>query len=190
VGDVPAGLSIFGRLVIAFWACFILYWAVSARGAKRVVHHASRWVGFVSVAVAMIAVLLARRSGLTVPLIPRTTGVLASGTAICGLGFALAIWARKHLGTNWSREPSIQAGHELVTSGPYRFVRHPIYTGLLAAIFGAALVAGSVWLFVFVSFLVMFVWRVKTEEKFMMHLFPQQYPEYKKRTSALIPFVW
>lgn len=109
---------------------------------------------------------------------------------MCGLGLALAIWARKHLGTNWSREPSVQAGHELVTSGPYRVVRHPIYTGILAAIFGLVLVGGTLWLIMFGGMLLMFVWRVKREEEFMMQLFPQQYPEYKKRTNALIPFVW
>lgn len=191
MADVPAGLRIFAWLVIAFWLVFYSYWAISARTAKRVIHRASRWVGLGSVAVAIVAVLLSRFSGFKAPIIPRTTGVLAFGTGMCGLGLGLAIWARKHLGTNWSREPSIQAGHELVTSGPYRLVRHPIYAGILVAILGSALVAGrTVWLIMFAGFSLMIIARVKTEEEFMMNLFPQQYPEYKKRTSALIPFVW
>jgi protein-S-isoprenylcysteine O-methyltransferase Ste14 len=183
-------MRIFSSLVIAFWFVFYLYWAISARGAKRVVQRANRWASFGILVVVMVAVLLSTFSVFKIQLIPRTDGVLASGTAMCALGLALAIWARKHLGTNWSREPSIQAGHELVTSGPYRFVRHPIYTGILAAIFGSVLVGGTAWMIMFAGMLLMFVWRVKREEEFMTQLFPQQYPEYKNRTSALIPFVW
>ncbi|MGD1091146.1 MAG: isoprenylcysteine carboxylmethyltransferase family protein [Bryobacteraceae bacterium] len=183
-------MTIFARLVIVFWVCFYLYWAISARGTKKVVHRANRWVGFGTVVVVIIAILISKLPAFEVQLIPRTDGVMASGTVVCGLGIAFAIWARKHLGNNWSREPSIQAGHELVTSGPYRFVRHPIYTGILAAILGSVLVGGTVWLIMFAGILLMFVWRVKTEEEFMTHLFPQQYPDYKKRTKALIPFVW
>jgi protein-S-isoprenylcysteine O-methyltransferase Ste14 len=86
--------------------------------------------------------------------------------------------------------PSVQENHELVTSGPYHFVRHPIYTGMLVALFGSALVGGTLWLLYFVAVCAMFVWRVGVEEKFMTETFPQKYPEYKKRTKALIPFMW
>jgi len=75
-------------------------------------------------------------------------------------------------------------------SGPYRFVRHPIYSGILAAILDPVFVGGTAWLIAFVGFLLMFVWRVKKEEEFMTRLFPQQYPEYQKRTNALIPTSW
>jgi len=184
-------MRIFSWLVIAFWVVFYLFWAISYHGTKRVIHRANRWIGGSVGIVVVIAILLSRLAAFNIQLFPHTDGVKVTGTALCGLGFALAIWARKHLGKNWSREPSIQAGHELVTSGPYQFVRHPIYTGILAAIFGSALVVDSmVWPIMFVGLFLMFVWRVKAEEEFMLQLFPQQYPEYKKRTSALIPFVW
>ncbi len=183
-------MTIFGSLVIFFWLIFFLYWVVSARGAKKIVHRANpsaRHWGFIVVAVA---ILLSRLPAFQVDLIPQTVWVLALGTALCGLGIAFAILARRHLGKNWSREPSIQEGHELVTSGPYRFVRHPIYTGFFIAILGSALVGGTMWLVIFIGFCLMFVWRVKAEEGLMMQLFPQRYPEYKRGTKALIPFVW
>jgi protein-S-isoprenylcysteine O-methyltransferase Ste14 len=183
-------MRIFVLILIVFWVSFYVYWGVSARGAKRVIHRANRWAGFGSLIIILVGVALSRLAGFHLAFIPRSDGVLAFGTAICGLGLALAIWARRHLGTNWSREPSIQAGHELVMSGPYRFLRHPIYSGILTAIVGTVFVAGRLWLIMFIGFLPMFVWRVKKEEEFMTRLFPQQYPEYKKRTNALIPFVW
>src|SRR5579863_77561 len=126
-------MRIFNWLFVVFWVAFHLYWAISARGTKKVVQRANRWVGGSVGVVIIIAILLSRRAAFKIQLFPRTDGLKVTGTVLCGLGFALAIWARKHLGKNWSREPSIQAGHELVTSGPYQFVRHPIYTGILAA---------------------------------------------------------
>ncbi len=173
------GISIFDRLILAFWLIFLSYWAFSARRAKRVVHRASRWVGLGPLVVALVAVLLLRLYGFSFQLISRSTGVLVFGTAMCGFGLALAIWGRKHLGTNWSREPSIQAGHELVTSGPYRFVRHPIYAGILAAIFGLVLVHGAVLLIMFGGMLLMFVGRIKREEEFMSQVFPSSIPNTK-----------
>src|SRR6185437_13420947 len=116
-------------------------------------------------------------------------------TAILGLvfvaaGIAFAIWARIHLGRNWSGTPSIKKDHELVTSGPYRFVRHPIYTGIILALIGNVLVAGLPWIAALILFGVIFLFRIPKEEGYMMQLFPDQYPEYRKHSKALIPFVW
>ena len=112
------------------------------------------------------------------------------GIIILVIGLAFAVWARVHIGRNWSSEPSIQEGHELVTSGPYRFVRHPIYTGISCALLGTALVGGPVWLIIFIPVLIMFISRIHLEEKFMEETFPNEYPEYKKHTKALIPLIW
>jgi protein-S-isoprenylcysteine O-methyltransferase Ste14 len=79
---------------------------------------------------------------------------------------------------------------ELVTSGPYRVARHPIYSGILLALAGSALVAGTPWLIAFIFFFAYFAYSAKTEEQLMMQQFPDEYAPYKKRTKMLIPFVW
>ncbi len=79
---------------------------------------------------------------------------------------------------------------ELVTAGPYRFVRHPIYTGMLLASFGSAFVAGTIWWIIFIVSGVYFIYSHTKEELLMTKEFPQAYPEYMKRTKALIPFIW
>jgi protein-S-isoprenylcysteine O-methyltransferase Ste14 len=85
----------------------------------------------------------------------------------------------------------VQEGHELVTSGPYRIVRHPIYAGILVALLGSALVNNVGWFVVFVLIGATFVWRINREERYMAQLFPEEYLEYKKRTvKKLIPLVW
>lgn len=117
-------------------------------------------------------------------------GVQILGVILCVLGLAFAIWARRDLGRNWSGTPSMKEDHELVTSGPYRFVRHPIYTGMILALFGSVLASGIIWLVIFIIFCINFLYQLPVEEKYMMQLFPNEYPEYKKRTKALIPFVW
>jgi protein-S-isoprenylcysteine O-methyltransferase Ste14 len=85
---------------------------------------------------------------------------------------------------------SLREGHELVTTGPYRFVRHPIYSGVLLALLGSGLAAGSLWFLILALTFPFYIYSAWEEERVMMRQFPDAYPEYKRRTSALIPFVW
>ncbi|HTY39543.1 MAG TPA: isoprenylcysteine carboxylmethyltransferase family protein [Candidatus Paceibacterota bacterium] len=106
-------------------------------------------------------------------------------------GLLLAIWARVTLGRNWSSGMDIKEGHELITHGPYTFIRNPIYTALLLMLFGSALVTGSIFALVgclcaFWSFWI----RIRAEEDLMTKLFPNTYPAYAKRVKRLIPFVF
>jgi protein-S-isoprenylcysteine O-methyltransferase Ste14 len=78
---------------------------------------------------------------------------------------------------------------ELVTSGPYAYVRHPIYTGILVAVFGSAIGTSPFWLIPFVLLGIYFVYGARREEKLMMEQFPEQYPQYMSRTKMLVPFV-
>ena len=80
--------------------------------------------------------------------------------------------------------------HELVTTGPYAYVRHPIYTGIMLATLGTALVGTIFGIVMFIVICVIFALRIGKEEKLMLELFPRQYPEYQKRTKRLVPFVW
>ncbi|HEX8994105.1 MAG TPA: isoprenylcysteine carboxylmethyltransferase family protein, partial [Candidatus Paceibacterota bacterium] len=120
---------------------------------------------------------------------PWSAPLAVFGVLLCVFGIGYAIWARWHLGKNWSPAPALKEKHELVTSGPYRYVRHPIYTGTLIAALGSG-IADPYWFFMFALMLVMFVRRVFVEERLMMQEFPEQYPQYKKHTWALIPWVW
>jgi len=114
----------------------------------------------------------------------------ALGLAITLFGLGIAIWARVHLGQNWSSRPTIRVGHTLVRTGPYRFVRNPIYTGLLVAYAGTAVVIGAFWAFPLILFLaVAFLMRIREEEKLLLGEFGGAYEEYRREVKALLPWI-
>lgn len=189
-------------LIIATWIVFIVYWGISSIGVKKDVTGRWAWIwsgpGFairVFVSLVIVVTLLSRVASVRHAISYENIAALGSpvmdfGALLCVAGVAFAIWARRHLGRNWSSHPALKEDPELVTSGPYRWVRHPIYTGLLFAIFGSALAAGPLWFLYFLLAAAIFVRRVFVEEAMMERQFPGQYKEYKNRTKALIPFVW
>jgi protein-S-isoprenylcysteine O-methyltransferase Ste14 len=184
----------FASLISFFWLVWLAYWIFSAFDVKKTAQHSRPWANGWLVRAAMVIVVIFILShfgptGFFNYNAPLWLAVL--GDILCGIGLAFAIWARVHLGRNWSGVPSLKEDHELITSGPYRFVRHPIYTGIIVALLGTALVLSSVfWYFFFSVLAIMFIWRIPIEERLMMETFPKQYPEYKKRTKALMPFIW
>jgi len=113
------------------------------------------------------------------------------GFGITVAGALFAIWARLVLGRNWSGRPSVMAGHELITRGPYAVARHPIYTGLLLAAAGTALAIGQ-WRSIagFALLFAAFLVKMSAEEQLMMQTFPEAYPRYRQRVKALIPGVF
>lgn len=192
-------MSIFTYIISGSWAVFILIWFISAFGVKRDINR-SPWRRLAWLRIVFIAVILSllwKRKSLgwltnhwgILQAAPPNMSLAAIGAILCVLGITLAVWARVHLGRNWSPIPSLKEEHELITSGPYSLVRHPIYTGMIAATLGTAFVI-PVWAFIFLIMSGMFVWRVKLEENIMTKQFPNEYPEYKKRTWALIPWLW
>ena len=117
-------------------------------------------------------------------------GTLGDALVLAGLGFA--IWARVVLGHNWSGlVMMVRDGHQLVQRGPYAIVRHPIYTGLFAAILGTALTLGTLasWIAVAAG-LAGILLRVDVEERLMAAEFGDAHADYRARTRKLIPFVW
>ena len=105
-------------------------------------------------------------------------------------GLAFAVWARAHLGRNWSGTVTVKENHELVRSGPYGIVRHPIYTGLLLAILGTAIVVGEWRGLLALCFLtITFLLKLRREERFMEESFPDTYPSYRAQVPALIPLL-
>ena len=113
----------------------------------------------------------------------------AIGAAVFVTGIALAIWSRIQLGRNWGMPMTQKAEPELVTSGPYRFVRHPIYSGLLAGLLGTALVTNLIGLFIVAILGAYFYYCASVEEKDLTATFPTVYPAYRTSTKMLIPFI-
>jgi protein-S-isoprenylcysteine O-methyltransferase Ste14 len=97
--------------------------------------------------------------------------------------------ARVQLGRNWGMPASRKEDPELITGGPYRFIRHPIYTGFLLAMLGSAIALSPLFVLPLVLFAVYFSLAARREERYMAEKFPEQYPAYMKRTKMLLPFV-
>jgi protein-S-isoprenylcysteine O-methyltransferase Ste14 len=181
------------KLIFALWIVFYAYWAISAIGVKKPVR-GKPWIESVCLRILLVIIALALFRVLHVHVhVPvRSSNSVADGigACLCVAGLAFAVWARRHLGRNWGMPMSLKQGHELITTGPYRRLRHPIYTGILLAILGSCIVGGRVWLVVFVVVGAFLIYSARTEERLMMQAFPREYPEYKKKTKALIPLVW
>lgn len=110
---------------------------------------------------------------------------------ICGLGVALAIWARVVLGDNWGMPMTQVASPRLVTNGPYAYVRHPIYTGMLVGMIGTVIATSPAMLmgWPLLAF-IYFVISAFREERDMLKAFPEKYGEYMSHTRRLVPFLW
>jgi len=110
------------------------------------------------------------------------------GVAIVAAGIAICFWARWHLGSNWSGTVTLKEGHELIRTGPYRTIRHPIYTGILLAIFGTAVQIGQVRGFLaFVIAWASFYVKARREESFLTEEFGDRFAEHIQRTGMFLP---
>jgi protein-S-isoprenylcysteine O-methyltransferase Ste14 len=168
------------------WIIFWVYWLASAFGVKE--GRGSRRRIPLNGLTALSVVLLVRvfRGG---SLAVHSPVLGAIGAVVFGSGIALAIWSRVQLGRNWGMPMTQKAEPELVTSGPYRFVRHPIYSGLLAGLLGTALVTNLIGLIIVAILGAYFYYCASVEEKNLTATFPTTYPAYRTSTKMLIPFV-
>lgn len=185
------------RIILACWLLFIVYWGVKALGVKKARRDRAwrREVTWRLVAATLVVLALQFPPLRQALRHPWATGAGASGlrrsvgVALCAGGVGLAIWARACLGRNWGMPMSRKEDPELITSGPYAWVRHPIYTGMLLALLGSAVDWGAFWSLAFVGALVYFLVSARTEEKLLAAQFPEQYPAYRQRTWMLVPFL-
>jgi protein-S-isoprenylcysteine O-methyltransferase Ste14 len=168
------------------WVVFLAYWVLSAVGAKRGSRSLrTRPPGLLIVIVGFLLIRIIGPSSLKVD----SLALEAVGAVLCLSGLGLAVWARIYLGRNWGMPMTQKDEPELVTTGPYRFVRHPIYSGILVAILGTSL-ATNLYVLIGVGVVgIYFVYSAKVEEKIMTTSFPNSYPSYRMRTKMLIPFV-
>jgi protein-S-isoprenylcysteine O-methyltransferase Ste14 len=187
-------VSLYRWIIAGLWLLFVAYWAVAAVGAKRTASRRrwSREIGLRLVVILLIVALLQSRS-LRQFLVQTQRSASHSdilgwtGVALCLLGIGLAIDARRHLGRNWGMPMSRKEQPELVTSGPYALIRHPIYTGLILAMLGSVIGVNVFWALLLVPVGAYFIYSARREETVMLQLFPQQYAAYITRTGMLAP---
>jgi protein-S-isoprenylcysteine O-methyltransferase Ste14 len=191
-------MSALSFVILACWVVFWVYWLTSAIGAKKNNYSGIRQALKRQATIRLIifaAVLLFLRLSPSHSFNLRDYGPVhnnylqAGGLAILLLGLLFAIWARRNLGKNWGMPMTLKQDPELVTSGPYRYVRHPIYSGILLAIIGTAIAINLAWLFILMIAGAYFVYSALVEERIMLKEFPKTYPAYKRQTKMLIPFV-
>ena len=176
----------------ALWFVFGLYWIVSAFKLKKTKRRESWGQRFRYVLPLLAAFYLFRPSAhyrwLGIRFIPESDAAGWIGVVLTASGVAIAIWARWHLGTNWSGVVTLKEGHELIRSGPYHSIRHPIYTGILLALLGTAVAVGEVrgLLAVAVAWL-SFYTKARREESFLTQEFGDRFAEHTKRTGMFLP---
>jgi protein-S-isoprenylcysteine O-methyltransferase Ste14 len=171
------------------WLAFWIYWLVASTGAKAGRNRWTQFAGF-RVGILLVVLLLLRLRVLKGHEVTSNAWLLGIGTVIFVLGLALAVWARIYIGRNWGMPMSRRAEPELVTSGPYHTIRHPIYTGIILAMVGTTIAVSLYWLIAVAALGAYFSYSAVTEERHMAEQFPNAYPEYKQSTKMLIPYVF
>jgi protein-S-isoprenylcysteine O-methyltransferase Ste14 len=177
------------------WIIFVIVWLLGAISTNRTIYRESSAERARYWLVLVIGYFLViKSSSLPSPfdwlLVPHTTSSAWIGAVLSVSGLVFAIWARVILGRNWSGVITLKEGHELIERGPYRIVRHPIYTGILAMFAGTAIAIG--YFGGFVGLLLVFVsfWlKLKREEDLMLKHFPAKYAAYQGRVKRIIPFL-
>lgn len=175
------------------WLAWIVYWFGSALRVPRTVRREPigqrmSTIVIMVLAAVMLGLLDQRFAVLVQRFVPDSDWVRWAGLVITVGGLAFTVWARIHLGKFWSARVGLKENHELIQSGPYAWVRHPIYTGILTAVVGSALVAGEYRALV----AVVLVWvgltmKAQREEKLLSDQFGEMYAQYRQRTGGLVP---
>ena len=175
------------------WAVLVVFWVITAFSTKRTVERGGFFgyrlvAGAVAVALLLVARLLHESPRSQLWQTPLAVGL--AGDLIVLAGTALAIWARVTLGRNWSAEVTFKEDHELIESGPYALVRHPIYSGLLLMVLGTVIRNGqALGLGLFAALCAALWWKARQEEQIIRRHFPTAYSDYAARVSAIIPHV-
>ncbi len=183
-------MYVIDAVIGAGWAVFWIYWLAASVGVKA---GRTRWTRFAGVRVAIILiVLLLLRLRVLQGHGASTAGpwLQGIGLAIFVLGLALAVWARIYIGRNWGMPMSEKADPELVTTGPYSVIRHPIYSGIILAMIGTTIAVSLYWLIAVAVLGAYFIYSAVMEERYMAGRFPDTYPRYKQLTKMLIPFIF
>jgi protein-S-isoprenylcysteine O-methyltransferase Ste14 len=184
------------NLIPLMWLTWLLYWRAAASGVKKTQRRESLASRLSYTVPLLLGVLLIAWPHAPIPwlsatIVPRSRFIYWSAVALVAAGLGFSVWARLHLGSNWSGAVTLKEQHELIRSGPYRWVRHPIYTGLLLGLLGSA-IARDEWrgLLGFAIATVGIVRKLRIEEHWMRELFGDEYVRYSSEVAALLPFVF
>jgi protein-S-isoprenylcysteine O-methyltransferase Ste14 len=177
-------------VILIVWAAFWIYWLAASVGVKT---GQSRWGQFAGIRVGLVLVVLfllrlgVLRGHATMNNGPWLEGI---GLAVFLLGLALAVWARVYIGRNWGMPMTEKAEPELVTTGPYHTIRHPIYSGMILAMIGTTIAVSLYWLIAVALLGGYFIYSAVMEERYMVKRFPEAYSRYKRSSKMLIPFIF
>jgi protein-S-isoprenylcysteine O-methyltransferase Ste14 len=178
------------------WVLFILYWRIKAANTKATQRMEPSGSQILRLFLLLIAIVLLSTTWIPLPwlylqLWPVGLWPFWLGAAVTIAGLLFAVWARVHLGRNWSSSVTIKQDHELIATGPYAVVRHPIYTGILTGLLGTAIALSQVCGFIaFFLFLLAFWLKLRMEEEWMRSQFGETYAAYAHRTAALVPYLF
>jgi protein-S-isoprenylcysteine O-methyltransferase Ste14 len=180
-------------VALLLWIGFFVYWGIAARNSaatKRSESRSSTWLHQIVITTALL-LLFIPVPGLTGWFLPERQSLIMAGAIIQAAFFLLAAWARRHLGRNWSGTVRIGEGHQLVKTGPYRSLRHPIYTAMLGMFLGTA-VASSQYhaLLGLVMLIFAYLRKTRLEEQILSQTFGDEYDDYRRNSWALVPFVF
>lgn len=179
---------------VVLWLIFGIYWSVAGLNSAPTQSSESRASTFfhqflLGVAFLLVVLRVPGLNGWFLP--PEDRLVIAIGVVVQAAFLLLAVWARRHLGRNWSAEVRIGEGHELVTSGPYRRLRHPIYTAMLGMLLGTAIVSSQYHALLGVALLLAaYLRKTRLEDQVLLRIFGADYNAYRRITWALLPFVY
>src|SRR4051794_12310073 len=190
-------MDAFVRDIISIcWGIFFVVWVLAALFTKRTVQRESgaqrlRYMVLIIIGSYLVFGRPPPPRLFNLRIIPHNDEVLVSAAVLCVCGLALCLSARAVLGRNWSGTVTVKENHELIVRGPYRLVRHPIYTGLLAMLLATAMQQGRIagivgFVLVFISLWI----KLSTEEEVMLKNFSDVYRDYQQRTKRIIPFVF
>ncbi len=175
------------------WVIFVVYWGIAALRVKRTLERRGDWIrGAIFALVAIGVVLLRSRLGRSMDpfVLPRTLPLRIVADVLAIGGVLVLLWARTILGGNWSGAVTLKENHELIQHGPYAYVRHPIYSGLMLLGLATAVHYATLGGFVLLALVwVGFVLKMRQEEQLMTEQFPDRYPAYRARVKAIVPFV-
>lgn len=184
-----SGIAICGYL----WGAFFVIWVIWALRTKptQVREDVGSRLSYAVFTLAAYVMMFSHDvpgGWLRFPILPNSLWMRVLGVAITVGGLGFAIWARAYLGANWSSSVTVKVGHELIRTGPYRWVRHPIYSGMILAMFGTAVerrqIRGAIaFMLLYVGFLI----KSRIEERAMKETFGAQYEEYSRSTGQILP---
>lgn len=182
-------MHIIDAIILLGWLAFWVYWLAASANVKAR-REGQRCSGARVGPMLLVLFILLRIGVLNGGTISGEPWLEGFGLAIWALGLGLALWARFYIGRNWGAPMSQNVDPELVTTGPYRTIRHPIYTGIILGNIGTTMAVNLYWLAAVILAGAYFIYSATQEERYLAEEFPDTYPAYKKSTRMLIPFIY